>query len=231
MEIRFKYEQKKSIELHNRPRHHTYKHTHAYKAETRIHQNIVILASKRSSTARNSTNTFVYQFFRSFSSLESNSLRGHALTLGRIARLYHLLEYHQCNTCDRPNVRYLQFHPWDCNGRRSGRVGRFSRAIIQITWRLDSLSATSGWLGWFTVDHHLSLSLSLCVRVVVVPSQIQVRLHGFHYKSTPTYVISPSPFNPLTFDPRFHDPLYHSVPPSCADHGRALPSARAKETS
>lgn len=196
MEIRFKYEQKKSIELHNRPRHHTYKHTHAYKAETRIHQNIVILASKRSSTARNSTNTFVYQFFRSFSSLESNSLRGHALTLGRIARLYHLLEYHQCNTCDRPNVRYLQFHPWDCNGRRSGRVGRFSRAIIQITWRLDSLSATSGWLGWFTVDHHLSLSLSLCVRVVVVPRKSKSDSTAFIINPPPPTLYRRAPSTP-----------------------------------
>lgn len=98
---------------------------------------------------------------------------------------------------------------------------------LRLGWLVRRGSPTL-WMGG------LSLSLSLSewlVRVVAVPSQIQVRLHGFHYKSTPTYVIPPSPFDPLTFNPRFHDPLYHSVPPSCADHGRALPSARAKETS
>lgn len=101
------------------------------------------------------------------------------------------------------------------DGGGSKRVGRFSTAIIQITWRLDSLLSRANpaqfplacrLAGWFTVDHWLfgwlaaSLADWLGWEGCVVPSQIQVQLYGFHYKSTPTIgratAILESPLNP-----------------------------------
>ena len=84
------------------------------------------------------------------------------------------------------------------------------------------LAWLAGWLaGWLVHRGSPALWMGGCCLFgeagrAVVPSQIQVQLYGFHYKSTPTarllYRYTVEPLEPLTFNPHFHDPLYHSFP-------------------
>ena len=89
-------------------------------------------------------------------------------------------------------------------------VERDYPAQLPLAWLAGWLA---GWLdGWLVHRGSPALWMGGCCLFgeagrAVVPSQIQVQLYGFHYKSTPTarllYRYTVEPLEPLTFNPHF----------------------------